>query len=290
MAYPISAGNDADTADGINYLLSGPAGLGQNFQGYSAYTPGYITGNFRTPYNSTTAVPLYVAPIALGVSEVLAPGNIWKFNFATPQATAPFTLGSPIVVAGTADPVNYDGSYAPIGVVECTTTYVIARTRGFFPGTPPTTGGTVFFTAIAQGFISTDCNARVTVTGATDRVFVSAQINNLLSYTATTLNNLTYTVAVNRYQGFVNNDPINPDYTFPDFVTVSQKTYSGGVYSGLIGSGTIDQETIFSTVVDSPPVGYYWYILEVKFDTTGDLQITQCETGLRSLSAQVVKP
>ena len=290
MAYPISPGNDAATADGINYLLSGPAGLGQNFKGYSAYLPGYITGNFRLPYNSTTSVPLYVAGIDLGVSEVLAPGNIWKFNFLTTQATVPFTLGSPIVVTGAADPF-YDGPYGPIGVVECTTDYVIVRTQGFYPGTPPTTGGKVGFTVIDQGFVSTDCNARVTVTGSTDRVFVSAQLNNIISYTATVPSDIVYTVAVNRYQGFINNDPINPDYRFIFDQTVAEKSYSNTAYSTLIGSGTIDQETIFSTIVDAPFVGYYWYILEVRFvRTTGDVEITQCETGLRSLSAQVVKP
>jgi len=116
-------------------------------------------------------------------------------------------------------------------------------------------------------------------------------LNNIISYTGTVSSDLAYTVAVNRYQGFQNNDPVNPDYIFPEFVTVAEKAYSGGSYSGLTGSGTIDQETIFSTIVDAPTIGYYWYILEIRFDRTGgDLEITQCETGLRSLSAQVVKP
>lgn len=286
-SYPVA--DDQSIRDGVDYLLSGPAGLGQNFQGFSAYQTGYVTGNFRIPYGSTTAVPLYVAPVALGVSEVLAPGNTWKFNFLATQPTPPFTLGSPIVVTGAADPF-YDGSYAPIGVIACTTDYVIARTRGLYPGYPPTTGGDVRFTQINQGFASTDSNARVTVNGGTDRVFVSALLNATVSYTATTSSDLTYTVAVNRYQGFVNNDPVNPDYIFIFDQTVAEKIYSGGAYSGLTGSGTIDQETVFSTIVDSPTIGYYWYILEIKFETTGDLEITQCETGLRSLSAQVVKP
>ena len=288
-SYPVA--DDQSIREGLDYLLSGPAGLGQNFQGFSAYLPGYVTGNFRVPYGSTVAVPLYVAPILLSTSEVLAPGNTWKLTFTSAQPSPPFSLGSPIVVAGSADPF-YDGSYAPIGVIECTTTYVIARTRGFFPGYPSTTGGNVRFTVIDEGVVSTDCNARVTVNGGTDRVFISAQLNNIISYTGTVSSDLTYTVAVNRYPGFQNNDPVNPDYIFPSPpVTVAQKVYSGGAYSGLTGSGTIDQETIFSTIVDAPTIGYYWYILEIRFDRSGgDLEITQCETGLRSLSAQVVKP
>ena len=287
-SYPVA--DDQSIRDGVDYLLSGPAGLGQNFQGFSSSDVGYVTGNFRVPYSSSVAVPLYVAPVTLGVSEVLDPGNIWKFNFSSTQPSPPFSLGSPIVVAAAGDSF-YNGSYAPIGVVECTTTYVLARTQGFYPGYPSTTGGNVRFTVINQGFVSTDCNARVTVNGGTDRVFVSALLNDTVSYTATTSSDLTYTVAINRYQGFINNDPINPDYRFIFDKTVAEKVYSGGSYSGLTGSGTIDQETVFSTIVDAPTIGYYWYILEIRFDRTGgDLEITQCETGLRSLSAQVVKP
>ena len=287
-SFPVA--DDQTIRDGVNYLLSGPAGLGQNFQGFSSSDVGYVTGNFRLPYGSTTPVPLYVAPIALGTSQVLSPGNMWELTFSAPQATAPFTLGSPIRVTGATDPF-YDGSYQPIGAVICTTTAVTARTVGFYPGYPSTTGGDVRFTVIDVGEVSTDCNARVNVTGGTDRTFVSGQFTAKISYSGTVSSDLTYTVAINRYQGFENDDPINPDYRFLFDKTIAQQVYSGGSYSGLTGSGTIDQGTVFGTVVDNPPIGYYWYILELRFDRTGgDLEITQCETGLRSLSAQVVKP
>ena len=36
--------------DSVNYLLSGPGGLGQNFQGFSDYNQGQITGNERIPF------------------------------------------------------------------------------------------------------------------------------------------------------------------------------------------------------------------------------------------------
>ena len=51
-------------------------------------------------------------------------------------------------------------------------------------------------------------------------------------------------------------------------------------------------ETIFTTVIDRPVPGYYWYILEVAFQDSagGTLFVTEMEMDLRSLSAQVVKP
>jgi hypothetical protein len=287
--YPVIT--DQGVRDGVNYLLSGPSGLGQNFQGFSSYTPGYLTGNFRTPYSNTTPIPLYVSPIAISTAQVLPPYNIWQFNFATVQSAPPFSPGAPLFVSGTSDPGNYDGSYGPIGVTLCTDTYVWLRTQGFYPEVSPATGGTIFFTNIDQGFVSTDCNARVTTQGATDRVFISAQLNAIQSYTATTTASYTYTVSLNRYFGEVNNDPINPDYKFIFDKTLAQKVYSDSRFQGLTGSGTIEQETIFGTVIDSPTPGYYWYILEVSWTTvSGSVQITQFEMGLRSLSAQVVKP
>jgi len=390
-----------NTPDGlyeaVNYLASGPQGLGQNFAGFSSYEPAYLTGNYRFPFTSSSEVPLYVAPINLSNAELLDPYT-WKFTFASTQATAPFTLGSGVTISGvnpgdpgtlfgnsdfnidnggmtysgtmvtfaadqvfynifptttsgtgsgaamdvylkagetaydyttvsisvnnswpigynysigdtlviTGDrlggttPANdmtlvvtatesiYDGTYTPIGVASCTTDYVILKTNTPYSGVPAyVSGGTASYSAINQ-LNSTDCNARVVVTGGTDRVFISAQMNNIISYTATEDSDMDYIVQVNRYVGFLNNDPINPDYLFLFDKTISEKVYS---YSALNGDSSLTEvETIFSTVIDQPSPGFYWYILEVENDvTTGDLELTTSEFGLRSLSAQVVK-
>lgn len=114
---------------------------------------------------------------------------------------------------------------------------------------------------------------------------------------------LTIDVAVNRYRGFINSDPVNPDYLFDLDGNVATKTY---VRSGLTGTGTLDLiETVFSTLIDQPTnlntptdpgyigpwTAYYWYILEVKWLSTGanPVYVTSDEFGLRSLSSQVVK-
>jgi len=363
MTYPIEDINSSTAIDGLNYVLSGPSGLGQDFAGFSAYAPGYLTSNFRVPYTVqstiklakgatgastitvtngirgvlvgqtvtgpsigsgatvtaiadnvvTLSVPntadlfdfyvtftppviprLYVAPISLSTSEWLDPYT-WKFNFATPEATPPFVPGNNITVNGVT-PSDYNGGYSPIGVVECTTTYVIARTRSAFSDPGPGTGGTVDLyntTLYPSEFpISTDCNARVTVTGGTDRVFISAQLNNEITWKINGLvqTGLRYTASINRYRGEPNNNPVNPGFVFDFDKRVAEKFYDYPLTGP--GPGTINVETIFSTFVDADiPPGYYWYILDVSFQDlgTGDLQVTQSKFGLRSMSTQVVK-
>ena len=294
--FPVEIQDNSGVVEAVNYLLSGPGGLGQNFAGFSSYQTGYITGNFRPPFTNTTGSELYVAPIPLGVSEMLD-GRTWKYNFASTQPTVPFVVGQPISVAGVADSY-YDGDFSPIGVVECTQDYVIARTNDTFEIVPPSSGGDVLYyntlRAESEAIISTDANGKVLINGASDRVFLSAQLNNLLSYVDASSNNLRYTVQISRYKGFIDNDPVNPDYRFADEVVIAQKVYDINVD----GSGTLDNiETIFTAIIDQPPLGYYWYILEVQYknmDWDGEFplpafQITNSVLTQRGLSAQVVK-
>jgi hypothetical protein len=59
----------------------------------------------------------------------------------------------------------------------------------------------------------------------------------------------------------------------------------------LTTTGTqVVPETIFTSAIDSPSFGYYWYILELAFEVlSGDLTINTVSTDLRGLTAQVVK-
>jgi hypothetical protein len=283
--FPVELGDDEGVIEAINNLLSGPSGLGQNFAGFSSFTPAWLTGNFRVPYTQPSLARLYVPNIALSQSEMLD-GRTWKFTFATEQATPPFALGNGIVVKNV-DNSFYDDTYLQIGVVECTTTYVIARTTVGYTVIAPSPGGYVY-TITGTGAVSSDANARVTVTGGTDRVFISAQVDNTISYTATEADTLTYTVEINRYFGFSNNDPTNPDFLFDFSGTVARKVYT---YNVTAGDNTLpQQETIFTSLLDTPEVGFYWYILDLSFDFANNLaEITTSELGLRSLSVQVVK-
>jgi hypothetical protein len=285
--FPIEIDDQEGLVSAVNSLLSGPSGLGQNFAGFSSYTPAWLTGNFRVPYAQPTQAELYVAPIPLSQSEMLD-GRTIKFTFETEQASPPFSLGNGLSVKDV-NVAYYNDIGSQIGVVECTTSYVVIRSITTDAIQPIGQGGTVSYSSTDTGDNSTDCNARVTVTGGTDRVFVSAQLDQIVNYLATGTDNLSVRVRINRYFGIPNNDPVNPDFIFINKVTISEKSYNFPALAA--GTGTLPLiETVFTSVIDQPDPGYYWYILEVAFNTDNVLiEVTTDELELRSLSAQVVK-
>lgn len=280
--YPVEIGDDEGVADALNYLLSGPSGLGQNFAGYSSYQPAYLTGNYRIPFTQPTSALLYVAPISCS-SAIQLDDRTFQYNFSSPQPSAPFQKGNNISGNGWSNGF-YNGNQGVIGVVECNTVYVIFRTAGSYPGIGDDYGGGTVYLDNIDVLTSTDCNARVIVTGGTDRVFISGQLDQTINFTGS--GDLTVKVQINRYLGQINTDPINPDYFFLFDATVAEKNYS---YTALAGPDTKLIETVFSTLIDQPKPDYYWYILEVTFTPTGTLIVDSDNLGLRSLSAQVVK-
>lgn len=367
--YPVESNEQLFQA--VNYLLSGPGGLGQDFQGFSAYTTAYLTGNYRIPFTyasvskvgsgkdaeftivlntnfsgidigytvsgasigggaTVTALdytpadgyvvtlsaantddidnetlifypptsiikPINTDPFIACSSAVQIDDRTFQYNFSgAPLASPPFANGNNLTGSGWTGAIYdgspfYNGYQGVIGVIKCTTDYVIFRTNGFFPGVGDDFGGGSVGVDNMDTVLSTDCNARVTVTGATDRVFISGQLCNKIAYTTSLgAGVLTYTVQINRYKGQPNNDPINPDFVFVLDRTIAAKSYTRACTAP---PQTLDEiDTIFSTVVDSPTPGYYWYILEVVFQVTpSDLIIDSAEFSLRSLSAQVVK-
>jgi hypothetical protein len=313
--FPVELTDQEGIVDAINYTLSGPAGLGQDFQGFSSAAepfddveppfnaPAFLTGNFRPPFvNSDSTTATYVAPIALSVSQYIDSRTI-RFTFDTPQDEPPFAIGNPISTNGITPATPWDsaGSNSATGVIVCTTEYVDVRIVGDGKTYPNGYGGTVEYNAFAGGaFVSTDCNTKVTVTGGSDRVFISAQINNILSYTATETSTITYTVMVNRRKAEPNYDPTNPDFLFGFDETVSVQNYymqvdagSGTLPPAEAGSwrvGVWPLETIFANVIDNPAPGFYWYLIELQIDTTsGDAVITQNHLSNRGLTVQVVK-
>ena len=111
-----------------------------------------------------------------------------------------------------------------------------------------------------------------------------------------TADTLYYTVQINRYLGIPNQDTANPGYKFLLDKTVAEQDY---VFANLAsGTGNISNvNTIFSTAIDTPGIGYWWYILEVAFNynfntesqISSNIKIANSQLTLRSLSAQVVK-
>ena len=395
MPYPVTA-NTSEIVDGVNLALAGPGGLGQNFSGVSLTDTGYLTGNYRLPYSDTVNYQLTVDPIALGTSQMLDE-RTWKYTFATPEASAPFGLGNTVTITGVTNNY-YDGTFNTIGVIECTVDYVICRSVEPYPVVANSTGGTVskgIITYDTDTWYSTDCNAKVTVVGNTERVFINAQIKNAYAFKKLTTGPYSYTVAINRYVAVSNNDPTNPDFEFPFDKTIAYQTYNnsldatadqaltftitsgtsvssplqrtyfipnatttsgtgsgvnlnitiaantaaaystantiveiagqdggegytvgdvitipGAVFGGaspandlvLTVASTssfftdVEQETIFTTVIDDPVNGYYWYILELQWNSIAsaegaeDVIVLDDTMGFRNLTAQVIKP
>lgn len=293
MTYPVTGG--ADVIDGLNYVLSGPGGLGQNFAGFSAYETAYLTGNFRIPFSQSAPADLYVPAISLNNAQQIDARTI-KYTFASAQPTAPFSVGNGLTVTGIT-PATYNSqdlrdagnSINQIGVIECTTTYVVVRTVADITTALGTyvSGGAVSY-SVMDAYNSTDCDVRVTVLGGQERVFISAQANQIISYTASTASDVNIYVEISRYRASKNYDPTNPDFVFEGPDTISSRVYA---YTGVTGTGTYPLETIFTSVIDNPDPGFYRYILEVYFEViSGDIQVTQDELSLRSITAQVVKP
>ena len=364
--FPVS--DDQNLQEAVNQLLSGPAGLGQNFKGFSAYTLAYLTGNYRPPFTSPTyeyavtgnigeytiivnpnanglipgmivsgygfsglptivsvdgplvdgiqltlsianpidqdtfatfsppVIPLtYVAPIALSTCEQLD-SRTYKFTFATPQPSPPFVPGNgPTVSGNTVD--WYNDSWTTPGITECTTDYVIVTGNSYHTPIEPTgTGGTIEYYITTNNddptyytFNSTDCNAKVLVNGVSDRVFIAAQIENTIYFTNTTPGTFYYTVSIRRYRGRIEtSNPTNPDYRFSSAFPIFQKTYLYEEPTSPIGP----VNTIFTSIIDTPGPGYYWYILDIAYNgvpAETDYQVTSSEFTVRSLSAQVVK-
>lgn len=291
--------------DGLNYTMSGVQGLGQDFAGFNSSVYADATGNFRPPFaidNFGLGDPpppnfgFYVAPITLGTSQMLDE-RTWRYTFAVAQLAPPFINGQPVTIAGVTNSY-YDGTFNLIGVIECTTTYVTLRTDASYPIVANSTGGTASLN-VMNTELSTDCNAKVTVTGGLQRVILNAQLNNYLTVDpAITPGQFFYTVELNRYKAFPTNDPTNPEFRFVIDANVARKTYVLDTASPTFPSSV---ETLFIGIVDEPGLGlpdykggYYWYIVDVKYiydGTPADTPIvTGSQFGLRSFSAQVLKP
>lgn len=290
--YPVEDGNGV--LEAVNYLLSGPSGLGQNFAGFSAYQPAYLTGSFRQPYTvnttaTTTPPSWYVAPVSVStvtpINVIDGKTKYLEWAFTTPQAAPPFRVGTSPSASGFT-PSFFDGSVGT--VITCTTTSMITGYQQTYVVPAVTTPGTVEFNN-SDTQTSTDANARVTVTGPTEQVFISSQLALTSGYTCTTTSTFEVAVQINRYEGFVDRTQQGAvDYLFDLDATVSEQVTS---YTVEPGSGSVfTGQNIFTTVLDQPNFGYYWYIAEVKWIPVSGDAVPQVQTvGLRSLTAQVIK-
>lgn len=279
--YPIESGDQAAISEGLNYLLSGPAGLGQNFQGFSAYLPAYIRPSTRQPFMlpiDTTLVPTWA--FAWTITNITLVGSNptqylqIDFTPTTALTDPPFEYGDRVFVTGV-NPTFYNDRYR---VLSCTTSSMIVFPTKDYTWPPYVSGGTVGrdWYDVAT---STDCNARVTVLGPTDQVFVTAQIILDIDYTLSEASRFEILVQINRLTGFPTNVAGDNDYVFSNSSTVTERRYAYAPVTAVPGTIS-DLETVFTTALDGPNLdfGYYWYILDVTFVRTG-LQISDGGIG-----------
>jgi len=296
--FPVEYSDQEGVVDAVNYLLSGPAGLGQNFDGYSTYEPAYLRPSLKRPWsldiNSTLNPSVYLnIPISNAAPVGGNPSQFVTFTFATPQATAPFQYGDKlevydVVSTGPGESYNFSNGYI---VYSSTTTEVTIVTSSTFTWQTYVSGGWVGRDYL--GFpITTDCYGTITVQGATDRVFVSAQLDINWEYVT---DGTAYDVVVSivRDRGFQSQTPGSNEYLFADTVLISEKTFP---FTTVAGSGTDNLEAIFTTVLDGPNLlfAYYRYYIIVQFNVSGTsptyaTTIGKVTMGLRSLVAQVIK-
>ena len=284
--YPVEAGDQEGIVDAVNYLLSGPAGLGQNYAGFSSFTPAYIRPTTRQPFSLSYDTTLYAGwTLDWTITNITVSGSNPSrfievtFSVNVPAITLtdpPFQYGDKLLISGVT-PSFYDGRY---NVISSTTTTVILSASIDYTWPAYTSGG-----QLIRDFydypVSTDCNARVTVLGPGDQVFVNAQlVFDVDAYDSRTPTSpplspstdaaIDVFVQVNRYRGTPTNSTNDNDYVFSDPVTIAQDNFffdTGSTNTGDITPLFFGERSTFISILDKPSFGYYWYILEVNWKT-----------------------
>lgn len=312
--FPIS--DQQGIVDGLNYVLSGPGSLGQNFQGYSSNTSTAISGDIvdQTTGEITSSLPITTAflqpyltdcqariGVSGGTDRVVLSGQLnMGFTYTT---TAPcylqYTVAINRYVAQANRSTNYndylffyektvasqtydynylDTSSGGIGTV---TIAGAALSKLNYPA--PATGSLV----LPVDFTLVGLNADAPGTG------LNANLNFKVAYGAAgAYDNVNSAVTV-AYPGEL--------WQVGETITVPGTNFPGGatpandmvltVATVSAGSGpAITENTVFTNIIDEPPIGYYLYALEVQwYALTGSITIDSTDMQVRSISAQTVK-
>jgi len=366
-----------DTTDGVleavNYLLSGPQSIGQNFEGvsktanpandivttfqYDMLTNAWaapftnnatVTGGTATPSSVTywpqlSSIDFYqVVPPGITVPNVVITGittvtnNIidvaitvnpididvpmttnTEFEFTAYGSHNPFSINQLVTISGVT-PSVYNGDYTVVEqfVGPGISSIKLIRTDGAQTWTAYTSGGQISW---QQQNIVTDLFADVSVSGPTDRVFITCQApfkGYIFNPTYTTIGvgsaAPTYELRINRYKATNATTLPNGAQAFPyvyngfewvldgNLVTVPYTLFADPLT--LTDGYTYFKPDIstFNNVIDSPGIGYFLYTFEIYFNnqyydpnnptTSPNVQpIAIAYYGFRSFTAQVIK-
>jgi hypothetical protein len=345
--------------EAVNYLLSGPSGLGQNFQGVSAvgldadtsadlflipvqtwYTglPFFGPLSFRTseespgtqddpadPGDPDVYYPIWnTLPGGLAVTSitpVTATGRditvTVTLGSLTNESAAPWTNGQVVVITD-ATPISYNGTYTVVDydISSLAVPYDTVTLRSDISQTwAAYTSGAVVkindtFTQYKEQRFLTGLQSVVSVTGPTDRVFISSQSGSLGVYTYTKFVDVaSYTpkvkLQINRYRAVAKT-------TRPD--SADGKYYQGYEWkfdksivdlSKIISWDAIGSEVkvnnfgdiIYNNVIDNPGIGLYLYAFQISQYAERDIApsdgailiVGAKTTGVRSFTAQAIK-
>jgi len=373
--YPIDTGSDIIEA--VNYLLSGPQSLGQNFEGvsktadpandiittfqYDMFTNAMsapftnnatVTGNTVTPSNTNywpqlssidyyptvppgitipnvvitgiTAVTNNIIDVAITVNPIFVdiagtvPTAIYdQFQITDNGPGNPFAANQQVTISGVT-PSVFNGDYRVAVYVSgpSVSTIRLLRIDGAQTWTAYTTGGQISW---QQQNIVTDLFADVSVTGPTDRVFITCQApfkGYIFNPVYTTLDvgftAPTYELRINRYRATNATTLPNGAQTFPsvyngyawvldgNLVTVPYTMFADPLT--MVDGYTFFKPDVntFNNVIDSPGIGYFLYTFEIYFNnqyydpnnvsTSPNVQPIAIATyGFRSFTAQVIK-
>lgn len=280
--YPVD--DNKDVLDAVNDLLSGPGGLGQNFQGVSSSDPAFVRPTFRGPFLlpiDTTFNPSWYLDIPIN-NAVGVDADTFQVTFSTAQSSAPFQFGDRLRVQNVTDDAGgtpFNGF--PWYVLDSTTTTANLYFPGgsYLPWANYVSGGNLVRDFNNQP-VSADNNARVTIFGPTDQAFITSQIR--LEVDIITAGNADVRIenTVERYRGY----PIEgtQDYTFAldDIISKQSEDFA------VTGNVTLPVEAIFTTVLDDPGFGYYWYFNNFYVLPLGGLVPSQTNINLPDYYAQ----
>ena len=280
--YPVDENDSEGIQDAINYLLSGPAGLGQNFAGFSTYETGYLRPDTREPfvvpedYTPTQKIyQFYYITNAEGCDETgtPAPGvatNFVLITFSGVFTDPPYAPGDLVELQNVIDDfptppstTSFDGTYR---CWSCTTTNMVLYYRFQQLIWPTYISGGIFGADWRNFRLTTDCAARVTVNGAGDRVFINAQLEYSLPYLLNSVpSEFDIVIEIVRYRAVDDTSPGAIDFVFTDPQLVSRKIFHYDVSTDGVAEG----EAVFTSIIDGPdlPFDYYRYFLEFSFVT-----------------------
>lgn len=253
--------------DTVNYLLAGPQTVGQETKGYWNYGGGYLTGNSTPPFITTNGQAYFEGEITGTTLDVttMYSGNIQVGDYIDDEplitsspTVAPYTyitaLGTGTGGVGTYT-VNQNPTVNPTGTIEMT-----AHT----PYVQPSMGDPLD--------LYTPAYVNVKTTSATDRVLVTGQFRPFMRVQYTDPASVwNIKINVNRYKLVDANTPYFIDYI--SYVTIAQdnNVFNSSKPLDITDGENSFGETIFASIVDSPPIGYYAYVLDIVYSySAGD--------------------